>query len=137
MCIVPTLTVKTPINEDTLAEYEFTWYEGNCNDEQTKEQIIQNTIDAINSGANRILGSIFSDSQNIKLNSDHFQVFCGAKVCVTTILKNSKLVFKMIFWFHFDKLRYAHYRLSIVSIIAMQSFKTVAPIEKAGETLKV
>ena len=93
MCIVPTLTVKTPINEDTLAEYEFTWYEGNCNDEQTKEQIIQNTIDAINSGANRILGSIFSDSQNIKLNSDHFQVFCGAKVCVTTILKNSKLWF--------------------------------------------
>ena len=80
MCIA----VKTPINSDTIAQYEFTWYEGNCNDEQTKEQIIQNTIDAINSGANGILGSIFSDSQNIKLNSDHFQVFCGAKVCVTT-----------------------------------------------------
>ena len=26
---------------------------------------------------------------------------------------------KMIFWFHFHKPRYAHYRLSIVSIIAM------------------
>ena len=45
--------------------------------------------------------------------------------------------FKMIFWFHFHKLQYAHYRLSIVTIIAMQSFKTVAPIEKAGETMKV
>ena len=28
-------------------------------------------------------------------------------------------VVKMIFWFHFHKLQYAHYRLSIVSIIAM------------------
>ena len=27
--------------------------------------------------------------------------------------------FKMIFWFHFHKLRYARYRLSIVSIIAV------------------
>ena len=44
---------------------------------------------------------------------------------------------KMIFWFHFHKLPYAPYRLSNVSIIAIQSFKTVAPIEKAGEMLKV
>ena len=44
---------------------------------------------------------------------------------------------KMIFWFHFHKLRYAHYRLSFVSLISMQSFKPVAPIEKAGETMKV
>ena len=75
--------MKTPINEDTLAEYEFTWYKGNCNDEQTQQQIIKNTIDAINSGANGILGSIISVGQNIKLNSDHFKVFCGAKVCVS------------------------------------------------------
>ena len=44
---------------------------------------------------------------------------------------------KIIFWFHFDKLRYAHYRSSFVSLIAMQSFKAVTPIEKAGETMKV
>ena len=44
---------------------------------------------------------------------------------------------KMIFWFHFDKLRYAHYRSSCVSIIGMPSFKAVTPIEKAGETKKV
>ena len=73
--------VKTPINEDTHAEYEFTWYEGNCNDEQTQQQIIQNTIDAINSGANGVLGTIFSKSQNITLTTDHFEVFCGPKVC--------------------------------------------------------
>ena len=44
---------------------------------------------------------------------------------------------KMIFWFHFHKLRYAHYRSSCVSLIGMQSFKAVTPIEKAGETMKV
>ena len=44
---------------------------------------------------------------------------------------------KMIFWFHFHKLRYAHIRLSCVSLISMQSFKAVTPIKKAGETMKV
>ena len=56
------------------------------------------------------------------------------------ILKNTHstdLGVKMIFWFHFHKLRYAHYRLSIVSLIAMLSFKTIALIKKAGETMKV
>ena len=47
------------------------------------------------------------------------------------------IVLKMILWFHFHKLRYAHYRLSIVSIIAIESFETVALIEKAGEMMKV
>ena len=42
-----------------------------------------------------------------------------------------------VFWFHFHKLRYAHYRSSFVSVIGMQSFKAVTPIEKAGETMKV
>ena len=42
---------------------------------------------------------------------------------------------KMIFWFHFHELRYAHYRSSFVSLISMQSFKPAAPIEKAEETI--
>ena len=45
--------------------------------------------------------------------------------------------FKMIFWFHFHKLQYAHFRPSYVSLIGMLSFKAVIPIEKAGETMKV
>ena len=52
-------------------------------------------------------------------------------------IKATMAAIKMIFWVHFHKLRYAHYKLSVVSIIAMQSVKTVAPIEKAGETMKV
>ena len=43
------------------------------------------------------------------------------------------MIIKMIFWFHFHKLQYAHYRSSCVSLIGMQSFKAVTPTEKAGE----
>ena len=79
MCDVSIL-VKTPINSDTIAQYEFTWYEGNCNDEQTKEQIIQNTIDALNSGGPSFVGQGFKATQDKTLTKDDFQVFCGPKV---------------------------------------------------------
>ena len=90
MCTVPTLTVKTPINEDTH------WLSMSLRG--MKETVMMNKLNnrsyrTLSTPANGILGSIFSDSQNIKLNSDHFKVFCGAKVCVATILKNSKLCF--------------------------------------------
>ena len=39
--------------------------------------------------------------------------------------------FKMIFWFHFHIGRYAHYRQSFASKIAMQKFKAVTPLEKS------
>ena len=45
--------------------------------------------------------------------------------------------FKRIIWFHFFLLPYAHCGLSYVSLIAVQSFGAVAPIEKAGEAIKV
>ena len=48
--------------------------------------------------------------------------------------------FKIIFWFHFHKLRYAHYahyRSSFVSLLGMQSFNAVTPIEKARERMNV
>ena len=44
---------------------------------------------------------------------------------------------KRIFWFQFCRLRYAHCRLYYVSLIAVQSFEAVAPIEKTGKAIKV
>ena len=56
---------------------------------------------------------------------------------VTQDLKSHTLVIKRIIWFHFSLLPYAHCGLSYVSLIAVQSFGAVAPIEKAGEAIKV
>lgn len=65
---------------DTIAQYEFTWYEGNCNDEQTQKTIIQNTIDALDAGGPSFVGQGFKADQDGKLTVDDFVVFCGAKV---------------------------------------------------------
>lgn len=63
-----------------MAQYEVTWFEGNCNDEQTKQSIIQNTLDALEAGGPSFIGVGFKESQDGKLTKDDFEVFCGPKV---------------------------------------------------------
>lgn len=72
--------MSTPVTPDTIAKYEFTWFEGNCNDEQTKKAIIQNTLEALEAGGPSIFGAGFKESQDGKLTQDDFEVFCGPKV---------------------------------------------------------
>ena len=58
---------------------------------------------------------------NIHQNSKGLDLKYSQYLCVNQqgLRINKNIDIKMIFWFHFHKLRYANYRLSIVSIIAM------------------
>ena len=72
--------MQVEVTPATKPLYEFTWYEGNCQDEQTKDQIIGNTLAAIRNGGPSVLGLGFQASQNRALVKDDFEVFCGPKV---------------------------------------------------------
>ena len=80
------LTGSVPVTAATKPQYEFTWYEGNCQDEATKDQIIKMTINALQNGGPSVVGQGFQASQGRPLTADDFEVFCGPKVSQSTHL---------------------------------------------------
>ena len=80
------LTGNVPVTAATKLQYEFTWYDGNCQDEATKEQIIKMTVNALQNGGPSILGLGFQAHIGLPLKADDFEVFCGPKVSQSTHL---------------------------------------------------
>lgn len=79
-CILLDFLVRVPEDSNGGSPFDVLWFDGDCNDEHTKQSIIQTTLDALNNGGPSFTGQGWKDSQDKPLTVDDFEVFCGPKV---------------------------------------------------------
>ncbi|KAF6034295.1 SVEP1 [Bugula neritina] len=71
--------IRVPEDSNGGSPFDVLWFDGDCNDEHTKQSIIQTTLDALNNGGPSFTGQGWKDSQDKPLTVDDFEVFCGPK----------------------------------------------------------
>ncbi|XP_067944230.1 sushi, von Willebrand factor type A, EGF and pentraxin domain-containing protein 1-like isoform X2 [Watersipora subatra] len=71
--------LSVPVTNQTKPTFEFSWFLGDCEDESTKQQIIQNMLSALHNNKASYAAQAFQSSFGRDLTADDFEVFCGAK----------------------------------------------------------